>query len=100
MMNDEILIWLIKWYFGQCNGDWEHGNGIKIDTLDNPGWVIKIGLNETTLQNKEFQNVEIERSENDWIHCRIKNHVFVGAGGPFNLVEILQIFRSWAEKTE
>jgi len=26
------------WYRRQCDGDWEHSYGVKIETLDNPGW--------------------------------------------------------------
>ena len=30
------------WYLSQCNGDWEHAYGVKIDTLDNPGWTLEV----------------------------------------------------------
>jgi len=32
-----LLQFLQEWYLEQCNGDWEHEFGIKIETLDNPG---------------------------------------------------------------
>ncbi|GHB54781.1 hypothetical protein GCM10010331_48120 [Streptomyces xanthochromogenes] len=35
---ENVLDRLQSWYSAQCNGDWEHEWGIKIDTLDNPGW--------------------------------------------------------------
>lgn len=35
-MND----WLSNWHKLNCNGDWEHTYGIKIETLDNPGWLV------------------------------------------------------------
>ncbi|UCH44768.1 MAG: hypothetical protein JSV11_10785 [Nitrospiraceae bacterium] len=35
---------LNRWYINQCNGDWEHQYGIVIETLDNPGWRVKIDL--------------------------------------------------------
>lgn len=38
-MNDENLIWLLTWYESQCDGDWEHGNGVHI----NP-WITLDGL--------------------------------------------------------
>ena len=41
-MNDNNLIWLLSWYHSQCDGDWEHGNGVKIGTIDNPGWFFKV----------------------------------------------------------
>ena len=40
---------LENWYAGQCNGVWEHGCGVRIDTLDNPGWrPHRIAWNEKT----------------------------------------------------
>jgi hypothetical protein len=97
-MVDDNLVWLLQWYYNQCDGDWEHGNGIRITTIDNPGWFIKISLEETGLQNKSFQKIRIDRSENDWLRCFVDKEVFEGAGGPFNLPEILQIFRDWADE--
>ncbi len=96
-MKKNNLAWLLHWYHNLCDGDWEHSNGIEIHTLDNPGWSIKISLEETHLKNKKFDIVNLERSENDWVYCSIKNGMFQGFGGPFNLPEILQIFHNWAE---
>jgi len=96
-MNDN-LDWLFKWYYGQCDGDWEHGNGIQIATIDNPGWYLKVCLQDTELQDKPFRKIRIDRSENDWIRCFIENGMFEGVGGPFNLPEVLQIFRNWTEE--
>lgn len=31
--NDD-LIWLQSWYLSNCDGEWEHGYGVAIDTLD------------------------------------------------------------------
>lgn len=96
-MTDNNLAWLLQWYWNQCDSDWEHGNGIKIETIDNPGWFLKVSITETELQNKQFQVVDIDRSENDWVYCSIKDNLFQGFGGPFNLPEVLQIFRKWVE---
>lgn len=48
-MEDNLLEWLQDWYLQQCDGEWEHFYGVKIETLDNPGWYIEIDLNDTTL---------------------------------------------------
>ncbi len=96
-MTGDNFIWLSSWYHKQCDGDWEHGNGIKIGAIDNPGWFLKVNLSGTELLEKRFQTVEITRSENDWTYCTIKDSTFEGFGGVFNLPELLQIFRSWAE---
>jgi hypothetical protein len=39
-----MLQWLQEWYLEQCDREWEHEYGIKIGTLDNPGWTITIDL--------------------------------------------------------
>lgn len=89
--------WLEEWYFSHCNGDWEHEYGIKLETLDNPGWILRIDLTDTGLEEKKFVSVKIERTEDDWIHCYLKDDQFFAAGGPFNLDEILTTFRNWVE---
>ena len=89
------LQWLQKFYLSNCNGDWEHGYGIKIDTLDNPGWAVYIHLEDTKLENLQFDSVNIERNEDNWIVCKVENNIFSSFGGPENLDEILDIFRKW-----
>ncbi len=86
---------LQDWYAGECNGDWEHQYGLKIETLDNPGWLVDIDLRETVLADRPFEPVEIERSEDDWVHCFVKKQVFSGRGGSRNLDEILKTFLDW-----
>ena len=45
-----ILKWLEEWYNGNCDGDWQHEYGIKIETVDNPG-SIKIALSYTPIES-------------------------------------------------
>ncbi len=97
---NDHLTWLLEWYDSQCDGDWEHGNGIRMGTLDNPGWYLRVSIKGTECKKKEFKDMIVERSENDWIHCFIEDKVFKGASGPFNLPEIFQIFRAWAEEIQ
>lgn len=96
----EILERLQEWYSFQCDGDWEHYCGISIDNLDNPGWMVTIDLQETEVENKSFQEVKVERSENDWIICRVEDNKFKGDGGPRNLAEVLETFLNWAASKE
>lgn len=93
---DEIQ-WLQRWYRSQCDDEWEHAYGIKIDTLDNPGWSVAIDIKGTTVENRPFQAVKIERTETDWIHCRVDKSRWKGFGGPNNLIEIVSVFRNWVE---
>ena len=88
---------LQKWYGSQCNGDWEHCFGIQISTLDNPGWFVSVELDETPLEGADFVPVEEERTDEDWVHCRIKDGCWEGFGGVGNLLEILDVFQRFAD---
>ncbi len=87
---------LQQWYQSQCDGDWEHGFGVKIETLDNPGWAVVIDLTDTKFFDRPFSEIQRLEDETNWIHCRIRDSNFEGFGGSLNLDEILQIFLSWA----
>ncbi|HEY6225483.1 MAG TPA: immunity 53 family protein [Verrucomicrobiae bacterium] len=91
-----VLTKLENWYSQQCNGEWEHGFGIKIETLDNPGWTVDIDLKGTELEQSCRDKTTIERSERDWIICWTQDSIFKGVGGPHNLTEILETFLQWA----
>ena len=95
---DEQMTLLQDWYSLQCDGDWEHCHGIQLSTLDNPGWLLKIDLNETKFQDVQFDKVAIERSEYDWLFCSVtEKRTFEAACGIGNLVEVLQVFNSWSK---
>ena len=92
-----------KWYHSQCNEDWEHGLGVSVETLDNPGWSVKIDIEDTELENRAYEEFsygtgdEADTSGNDWLITKIENRQFVGCGGPYKLKEILSLFISWAQ---
>ena len=87
-----ILEWLQAWYHAKCDGEWEHTNGIKIDTLDNPGWSVQIDLGQLGLDPR---HIVVEESEKDWIRCSIQAERFEGYGDPAKLGIILETFREW-----
>lgn len=108
-MTDE-LTWLQKWYSEHCDGEWEHGFGITVETIDNPGWSVKICVEDTELASAPFEPVKTEVSETDWIQCRVAEREkrlfphsspnyrrFEGFGGALNLSDIIRIFRTWVE---
>jgi hypothetical protein len=88
---------LQRWYSFQCDGDWEHQLGVRIETLDNPGWMVKIDLKNTPLEKAEFPEVRHLDDEREWIDCRITDSEFRGAGGPHMLEAIIEIFVRWAD---
>ena len=91
---------LQRWYDSQCNGHWEHSYGVKIDTLDNPGWAVRIDLSATTLASRSFAEFRRDEGETKWLFCRVHNGQFLGDGGPLMLEDILQVFLDWAAATK
>ena len=80
---------LQDWYVAQCDGTWENDRGITVETLDNPGWKVVVGL------------------EDDWVHARALDtgetavrRRFEAFCGPRSLAEALDIFLDWAEFPE
>ncbi|MFE9809303.1 immunity 53 family protein [Streptomyces sp. NPDC005548] len=94
------LDWLQRWYAAQCDGDWEHEWGVRIATLDNPGWTVDIDLEDTSLAGRPYAGIHLRRSESDWVITKVSDKVFEAACGPLNLSELLGLFREWAASVE
>jgi hypothetical protein len=94
---ENAIALLEKWYLERCNGEWEHHWGISIETLDNPGWRMRIDLRETRAENKVLEKTRIERNESDWVIYWAIEHRFEAACGPLNLSEAIHIFLNWFE---
>ena len=77
------------------NGQWEHEEGVIIQTIDNPGWMIKVSLYGTFLQGCDFTEVEKELSTKEWYVCRVKNGYFEGFGSVNNLDNIVDVLYGW-----
>jgi hypothetical protein len=87
---------LQKWFYDRCNGDWEHGGGVKIATLDNPGWSLDVTLRGTDMENRVLRIVKTERSEEDWFWCWTEGATFKARGGARNLEEMIEFFVRWS----
>jgi hypothetical protein len=83
---------LCAWYRSQCDGEWEHDWGVKIGTLDNPGWCVEINLQGTRLEHVPF-----DEDETEWIICRRQGQTFQISCGPERLDAALQVFLDWAD---
>lgn len=98
MMN--VITDIESWYSNQCDGDWEHIFGIKIENIDNPGWKISIPLERTSCEEKFFHELKVNRSETNWLHCLKQDNKFIGYGGIRNLNEIISIFLEWQKSDD
>jgi hypothetical protein len=89
---------LEAWYAAHCNGQWEHQYGIRIDTLDNPGWSVVIDLAGTALAEVPFAEVKELDSDTEWMSCAVREQRFQGHGGPAMLRRILSVFLEWSAR--
>src|SRR5262249_22194084 len=92
---------LAKWYESNCDGTWEHGYGVQVETVDNPGWHITIDLNGTPLEHAPFTTHEDKyQDEREWLRCWKEGSTFRAACGPRRVDEALAMFCDWAEAAE
>lgn len=94
----EIVKWLENWFKSNCDGDWEHDNPLIIQSTSNPGWSIKISLNDTPLESLDIDCPLTENSEEDWYFYFIKNGMFSAAGDPTKLLFLLELFKGIIEE--
>lgn len=95
---------LIGWYTVQCDGVWEHSHGIRIHSLDNPGFIVKVDVGDTRLENTYYQSVDWESSTdlgNEWIACyKTDEKIWIGACSPKQLERVIGLFVEWTVSSE
>ena len=104
------LEWLEHWYRDRCDGTWEHGKGLSIESIDNPGWWVKINIDKERIDVRQDVVLAVSGDppsvENgyvgglDWMICQIKGGRFDGAGDPGKLRKIVQCFREMVVERE
>lgn len=87
-----LLTRLQEWFKSECNDDWEHTFGFRLETLDNPGWTFEADLEETRWAGIEVTRKRVDRSESDWSQYEITESKYIACGGASNLIEMLKTF--------
>ena len=85
-----------EWFRRNCDGDWEHQHGVRIHSLDNPGWALEIDIGDTNLVGVPFERVAIEATDDDWMVCVVEAGVFKGHCSVSHLERMLAVFLEWA----
>jgi hypothetical protein len=98
MSDDTALDFMTSWFAEHCDGDWEHDLGIRIETLDNPGWALDVRLGDTELDGVISDWHRREDSDDNWLHWRSTGDTFEARCGPGNLSEALVTFRAFAQE--
>jgi hypothetical protein len=94
----EPLGFLADWYAAQCDGDWEHAYGIRITTLDNPGWAVDIDIEGTGLEGAELERRETDADADHWLQTWSDGHIFHARCGPTALATALGRFQEFADQ--
>ena len=88
----DALEQLQEWYLAQCDEDWEESYGVTIETLDNPGWKLKIDIVDSALDGLTLPFRRVDRSETDWIQSESDGVLYKACGGAMNLTEMIEAF--------
>lgn len=97
----DLLSRLNDWYVSQCDGDWEHQCGITIESLDNPGWRMRIDLTGTPEQHRrDFVDQRDIDDNRKWMVLKKDGNVFEGAGAPARLDAIVTGFLKWKDGSD
>jgi Immunity protein 53 len=70
--------------------------GVTFDTLDNPGWSLRIDLADTPLSDRDYERMEMHRTEDDWVVSWREDQRWCAACGPLTLGEAVAAFLEWA----
>ena len=92
-----LLVWFMKWYEAQCDGEWEHMFGITICSDENASWHVDIDLNETNWEFSDLQPILFGNRNQNWMEIKkIQNksgyNKFIGNGDSEKLLKILRKF--------
>lgn len=92
---------IIEWYNSHCDQSWEHQYGVSLQTLDNPGWLLRVDLIHTDLQGSTMTEVREGIAPQGhpvsprWLHCFVIDNQFRGACDPTQVARLFQLFRQF-----
>ncbi|MFJ9461666.1 Imm53 family immunity protein [Kitasatospora sp. NPDC101447] len=91
------LGFLQDWYTSQCNEDWEHEFGVRIATLDNPGWVMEVDLIGTEIEGRRLEKSKLESAPGRWIWSSSDGEKFMSSCDQLSLEEMIFRFKDFSE---
>jgi hypothetical protein len=68
--SSDVLAQLQRWYSEQCDGEWEQSFGVVIESLDNPGWRVRVDVDGTPLRAQR----------RGWVIAVIDKHYAIARG--------------------
>jgi hypothetical protein len=88
---------LQAWFAQQPDSYRAKPGAVVINTLDNPGWSLKVSLDGTRLGGVVLPEFSPKKGEANWFSRHSDGKVFCAYGGPLNLIDILKEFVEWSK---
>jgi hypothetical protein len=89
---------LQRWYRDHCDGEWEHEFGIRLATLDNPGWSVEVDLVGTRLEGHVMERSRTADAAGSWMFVCSTGQMFQASCDPLSLTAVLAAFQRFAER--
>lgn len=89
----DSLVFLQEWLLDHSDGEWEHDEGVTIESLDNPGWLLRVALTGTDLEGAVLDKRELNGESASWVHAWADGTTFDAAAGPLGLGAAIEEFR-------
>lgn len=89
--------WLQRFFLSNCDGEWEHERGCKIESMSDPGWIFQFDLTGTPHDRKALEELEDRTGPLVWLKCKVENGVFEAQCSPKRLNECIDILRDLVE---
>ncbi|MFI5589994.1 Imm53 family immunity protein [Amycolatopsis sp. NPDC051758] len=93
-MTEEIL-WLSEWFSSQCDGDWEHEFGVRLETLDNPGWRLLVDIVGTGVEGRVLPRSKVDLGAGRWLWTSADGKSYEGSCDVRSLRELVAAFRGF-----
>lgn len=86
----QMLRSLADWASSVWSTEWQHLGGVRIDTLANPGWRVRVAISSAASDDSRKILTQDYRSEHDWVVGEVvAGQLIQLRGGPLNLSEVL-----------
>lgn len=94
---DDYLEFLASWYSAHCDGEWEHEFGLRIETVDNPGWNLQVDLVGTEMEGRVARSSRRDSEGGSWVIVASDGSLFEASCDPMSLRLAVQAFKEFVE---
>ncbi|VVJ24922.1 Uncharacterised protein [Amycolatopsis camponoti] len=85
---------LSDWYSSQCDGDREHEFGVRLETLDNAGWRLRIDPVGTDVESQRMPRSEEDLGPGRWLWTSADGESYEASCDVRSLEALLAAFRT------